>query len=231
MASRDRKPKPISINPGASHKPEDEPNTELADFSGEPVQQTLEEARAEEAASKAASGHQEPEDGSGDGESSGGTGTPARIKLKWTKPMQEAVLTAINDYLQSAGAMPSVLDLYEILKKDDAFAHTVGQLNHKGAPLFSPTSLQAGVNAIRKSVAKDIAAEIKLNGTTDLAPLPKLAKVQTTRTPRVSDARALGLMIANLPALKALREAEMAAGGGNDSGATGEDASESGAEA
>lgn len=209
--------KPISINPNSKHRPEDDPDREVFEYldsldSAEPVQQTLEEARAEEAASRAhdaTNGHQDPDDGSQDP-------VTVRIKLKWTPEMKRAATTAINDYLESAGAMPSILDLYEILKEDDAFAHTIGRTNHKGAPLFSPLSLQSGINAIRKQTAKDIANDIKLHGTTNLIPLASLARVQVERTKRVTDTRAISEYIASLPALKAKREAELAAAqGGN----------------
>lgn len=209
MASR--KPKPISINPRAAHKPEDADDSQHysePEYGAEPqlpLEQTLEEALAEDSAN----GHQEPEDDDNEEESTGtGTDAPTRIKLKWTQPMKDAVIHAIYDYQESAGAMPSILDLYEILKDDVEFDHLDGKLNHKNAPIFSPASLQAGVNAIRKTTAKDIAVEIKLHGSTELAPLPSLARVQTTRTQRVTDTRALGLLIAQREAsLKAAKEA------------------------
>lgn len=202
MASK--KPKPISINPRAAHKPEDADSYDPPEDGQEPI---LAEARAEEAAHATANGHQEP----GNKPESGSEGVVVHIKLKWTPEMKRAATTAINDYLDSAGAMPSILDLYEILKEDDAFAHTAGKVNHKGQPIFSPLSLQSGVNAIRKQVAKDIANDLKLHGTTNLIPLASLARVQVERTKRVTDTRAISEYIASLPALKAKREAELAA--------------------
>lgn len=209
MASRKPKPievRPISINPDAGHKPEDEDRDELENEQEEegadqlPLEQTLEEARAEDAAN----GHQETNKGT----EGSGVATSSRIKLKWTDAMKAATIAAIYDYRESAGAMPSILDLFEILQGDVEFEPLAGKLNHKGAPLFSPQSLQAGVNAIRKRVANDIAAEIKLNGHTDLSPLPSLARVQTTRVQRVTDSRALGLLIAQREAsLKAVKDA------------------------
>lgn len=208
MASRKPKPveiKPISINPSAAHKPENEDRDDLENEQEDqfPLEQTLEGARAEDAANAAANSHQEYVDGRGVGNPA-----PTRIKLKWTDAMRGVVLTAIDDYFGSAGAMPSILDLFEIVKDDYAFARLGGVLNHRDVPLFSPQSLQAGVNAIRKKVAEKIVDEIKLNGSTDLVPLPSLARVQTVRTKQVTDARALGLLIANLPALRAKREAD-----------------------
>lgn len=207
MATRKPKPievHPISVNPNATHKPEDvEPGADgyarAWDFASEeqPFEQTLEEARAEEETDDDTAGNDDTD--------TAASTTPKRIKLKWTDEMKHAVLTGINDYLQSAGALPSILDLFEVVQSDPAFAHLDGRLNHKGEPVFTPASLQVGVNAIRKTVASAIA-----NGAQDVAPLPRLAKVQTTRTPRVSNAVALGKMIASLPALRALREAEMA---------------------
>ena len=209
-------PKPISLNPNADHKPEDELDMDLAD-SGAPVELTLEEARAEDE-------HKSGGDSGGKDSDDSGPSTPARIKLKWTDAMKHATVTAINDYLQSAGAMPSILDLFEILLSDKAFAHLEGHLNHKGVLLFSPQSLQAGVNAIRKQTAKDIAADVKANGSTSLIPLPSLARVQVERTKRVTDTRALSQYIANLPALRAKREEELAADQGNQQNSSGDSA-------
>lgn len=188
-------PKPISINSNAAHKPEDyDPDMELTD-SGESIEQTLEEARAEDAASATASDSIEVE-----------PATPPRIKLKWTDNMKRVAVGAINDYLQSAGAMPSILDLYEVLKDDEAFIHTAGKVNHKNVPLFSPQSLQVGINSLRKQTAKDIADDLASNGRTDLIPLPSLARVQVDRKKWVTDTRALSQFIANLPALRAMRD-------------------------
>jgi len=194
-----KKPKPISINPHADHKPEDaEPNMELADFSGEPIEQTLEEARAEEAATgfDAENPPENPLSISHSDAVAAVNNAPTRVRLN-TKPIRAAIATAALDYLSTAGVMPSILDLFEIVREDPALAHLTNLTDDDGNPLFNHRKLASQVNRIRKDQQAAIAAK-KSQGepTDDMVVLPPLARTQRTVTPRVSDAEALARLVA-----------------------------------